>query len=154
MFYNFLEHARLVLRLYRFFAKKSARTSSVIAFLCAKHPNFSAFSVRSAFLAKCWPAAANVTVRSRERELRQARARRACLWPCLVGLASPESFRGRARECRRLRSGWPVVSSPRLVLSSSSLCCRAIRFFAEYCADGAAAFGDRKSRFRSKSGEK
>ena len=86
--------------------------------------------VCSIFL-KCRPAAANATVRLRERELRQAGVRRACLWPRLGGLSSPESLRGRARECRRRRSGWSVTSSSRLVLSSSSLCCRAIRFFAE-----------------------
>ena len=63
---------------------------------------------------------------------------------------SPESLWGRALECRRRRSGWSVTSSSRLVFSSSSLCCRAIRFFTEYRrgsharSDGAAAFGDRK----------
>ena len=57
---------------------------------------------------------------------------------------------GRALECRRRRSGWSVTSSSRLVFSSSSLCCRAIRFFTEHRrgsharSDGAAAFGDRK----------
>ena len=29
--------------------------------------------------------------------------RRACLWPCLAGLARPESLRRRGRVCRRLR---------------------------------------------------
>ena len=57
---------------------------------------------------------------------------------------------GRALECRRRRSGWSVTSSSRLVFSSSSLRCRAIRFFTEHRrgsharSDGAAAFGDRK----------
>ena len=105
--------------------------------------------VCSIFL-KCRPAAANATVRSRERELRQAGAQRVSFRPCLSGFASPESLRGRALECRRRRSGWSVTSSSRLVFSSSSLRCRAIRFFTEHRrgsharSDGAAAFGDRK----------
>ena len=47
-----------------------------------------------------WPAAANATVRSRERELRQAGARRVCLRPCLNGpwVRSPDYESGsRAR---------------------------------------------------------
>ena len=42
-------------------------------------------------------------VRLRERGYRRARTRRACLWPCLAGLARPESLRRRGRVCRRLR---------------------------------------------------
>ena len=56
-----------------------------------------------AILTKFWPAAANATVRLREREHRRTRTRRACLWPCLAGFARPESLRRRGRVCRRLR---------------------------------------------------
>ena len=119
------------------FLRKSRREPSPLLHFSARNiETFQPFSVRSAFLAKCWPAAANATVRSRERELRQAGARRVSFRPCLSGLASPESLRGRALECRRRRSGWSVTSSSRLVFSSSSLCCRAIRFFTEYWRGG------------------
>ena len=53
-------------------------------------------------MTKFWPAAANATVRLREREHRRARTRRARRWPCLAGLARPESLRRRGRVCRRL----------------------------------------------------
>ena len=93
-------------------------TSSVFWFL----------SVRLRFLTKCWPAAANVTVRLREREHRRTRLRRACFWPRLSGLASLESPRRRGRVCRRSLVGAEPDCS-RLACSSPSLCCRIIRIF-------------------------
>ena len=66
---------------------KSKKTVTVFLLVC------------SIFL-KCRPAAANATVRSRERELRQAGARRVCFRPCLIGpwVRSPDYESGsRAR---------------------------------------------------------
>ena len=126
--------------------------------------------VCSIFL-KCRPAAANATVRSRERELRQAGARRVCFRPCLIGpwVRSPDYESG-SRARMPASTEWLVRdqqlafwSSPArrsAVEPSAFLPNTGVAGFAGFYlpglspharSDGAAAFGDRKSSLGSKS---